>query len=207
MISHQRKCAHVHSRNRSQSGSVVAISTKGSPGRCNETDGQTATARSPMSHTSHLQSTTSSQAQIKCSLYPPCFPTTITNHHHRHHHQRCGCRCRTDSACILAVHGLQLRHTHCASKTLSLSGPSHPRGPLSNRRTPGTTEVELRKCAAPHRADVLSALIRPFQIFMLTRGRIHSRLIEFTDLSSSRNITLIHYLSIFSSYQFIKFIV
>lgn len=85
------------------SAKSIAISARGSPGRSNETGGQAATARPPMSRTSHLQSTTSSQAQIKCSLYPPCFPTTIINHHHRRHHQHRGCR----------AHGLQLRRALC----------------------------------------------------------------------------------------------
>lgn len=51
--------------------------TRGSPGWSNETDSRVVTARlTRRGRTSYLQSTTSSQAQIKCSLYPPCFPTT-----------------------------------------------------------------------------------------------------------------------------------
>lgn len=166
----------------------------GSSGRSNETDSQAATARPPMSRTSHLQSTTSSQAQIKCSLYPPCFPTTITNHHHRHHHQRRGCRCRCDtgSACsrssrfTVASRIVRVRPSLCR-------GPRILRPPLGPRGERGRFE-RLRKRVAPRRADVLSALIRPFR-GSLCCGRkeelILARLIDL-EIYRSRDVMLIY---------------
>jgi hypothetical protein len=70
-----RACAKINRSIAVGIGPIRAAGTGGPPERSNETDSRAVTGRlTRRSHTSYLQSTTSSQAQIKCSLYPPCFP-------------------------------------------------------------------------------------------------------------------------------------
>lgn len=121
-------------------------------------DRQSSCNCSPTNRTSYLQSTTSSQAQIKCSLYPPCFPTTITNHHHRRHYQRrrgCRCRRRMDSACssLFTVYGCI---AHCASKTLSLARALRILRPPLGSLDPGVNEVGSEN--APRRVVQMRSL-------------------------------------------------
>jgi len=114
------------------------------------------------SRTSHLQSTTSSQAQIKCSLYPPCFPTTIiintTN--------VVAERTRTFLSLSLCLSVSRFSCTaYCKTHSIRSSTPSDPApsppsvesfGPQGKRGRFG----RLRKCAVPRRC-----ILCPFDLF------------------------------------------
>jgi len=142
-----------------------SISAKGYSGRSNETDGQAATVRPPTSRVLRISNQLLPR-QLKLnvlSTHPasplPSPTTTIVNTTNVVVMVVVVAAIRTPR--VLAVHGLQLRRALYEQDPLSIRGPSHPAtlsriiGPQGKRGRFG----RLRKCAAPRRADALSALI------------------------------------------------